>query len=699
MRNQAYTTCRRPCSSLVLLTCTSLISIAAAAPPADPVKKEAEPEKTLPEVLILGEALADPQNKPVSASFLSERDVEVSRIQEPQDIARLTPNMNATDSGSNSFGDVYSTRGLANTVFFGAPATTIYVDDVPFGETFTYAQRLSAINSVEVLRGPQPGIVGRNTYAGLINIRSRRPGDTFEGAGNFTASSYDGFDIDLWAMGPINESLGFRVGGMWETRDGYLTNPITGERVDDTEHWGLNGGLFWKPAQGWDVSFTASYDEFNNGAPRLVSLQRPSFYQVTSDTPGKQHLVTDNQALRAAYDAGSWKFLSVTSRRNWDLSPYIADLDFSAFPLGSVELYQDQELWSQEFRFSNNDPNAALDWTAGAYFSTGEVNGTGFRHVNFPNQVMTDTRHKIDEDMFALYGNVSYKGWDPITLHAGVRADWVDRSIRQTHLIVAQGFPLPTTAFNMSDDWFHFTPSAGIDYRVNDNVMLYAKTSYAFKPGGFSAYSDNPSYIPFDEETSWSSEIGVKTKFADGKGTLNLAAFYNDIDDYQVERSFTQADYAVFNAQQAETYGAEIEARYAVNDNLDLQAAAGWTHARLTEYIDPTGNNLSGNTPPFVPEFDAVLAADFHLDNGLFARLEYVFLGDTYFDDFNRAQFQQDSFGLVNASVGFRTDTWTTTVFATNLTGEEYYTNMNTDIQTGAVGAPREFGVKVGVKF
>jgi iron complex outermembrane receptor protein len=684
---------------MALLAGASFVAIAAAAPPPEPAPQTAQPEKTLPELLILGEALADHRDQPVSASFLSDKDVEASRIQEPQDIVRLTPNMSASDSGSRSFGDVYSTRGLANTVFFGAPATTIYVDDVPFGETFTYAQRLSALNSVEVLRGPQPGIVGRNTYAGLINIRSRRPGASFEGEANYTASSFDGHDFDFWTMGPINDSLGFRIGGQWETRDGFLKNPLTGERVDDMDHWGLHGGLFWKPAPGWDVSFTASYDEFDAGAPRLAALNRPEFFEVQSDTRGEQHLVTDNQALRISYEADTWKFLSVTSRRNWDLAPYIADLDFSAIPLGSLELYQDQELWSQEFRFSSNDPDRLLDWTAGAYFSTGEINGTGFRYVNFPNQVMTDTRHRIEEDMFALFGSVAYKGWKPVTVRAGVRADWVDRSIRRTHLLVAGGFPFPQTAFNDSDDWFHVTPSAGLDWRINENVLAYVKTSYAFKPGGFSAYADDASYIPFDEEKSWSSEIGIKTKWLDGKATIDLAAFYNDIDGYQVERSFTQVNYAVFNADHAKTYGAELEARLAVTDYLDLQAAAGWTHARLTRYTDPLGNNLDDNIPPFVPEFDAALAADFHLENGFFARLEYLVVGDTSFDDFNRTQFQQDTFGLLNASVGFRTDTWSTTVFATNLTGEEYYTNMNTDIQTGAPGAPREFGVKVGLKF
>lgn len=698
MHNRAYIP-RRPALRCLIPTAAAalpLLSALAAAPPAQEDKVEA----TLPEVLVLGEALANPQGKPVSASFLSEAEIKSARIQEPQDIARYTPNMNATDSGSRSFGDVYSTRGLANTVFFGAPATTVYVDDVPFGETFTYAQRLAALHSVEVLRGPQPGIVGRNTYAGLINIRSRRPGDTFEGEANAGMGSFDARNFDLWTMGPVNETLGFRFGGQWEERDGYLHNPMTGERVDSYEHWGLHGGLFWKPAPGWEVSLTAAWDEHDGGAPRLTSLDAPvGFYEVTSDTRGRQHLTTDNQALRLSYEADTWKFLSVTSRRNWDLDPYVADLDFSAFPAGFIELYQDQELWSQEFRFSSNNPDAAWQWTAGAYASTGEVNGTGFRTINVPSPIFSDTRHTIEEDMFALFGSVAYKGFKPFTFHAGVRADWVDRSIHQTHDVTMSGFPLPRSTTDLSDSWFHFTPSAGIDWQINDNVMAYVKTSYAFKPGGFSAYSDNPAYIPFDEEKSWSSEAGVKTTWLDGRATVNLAAFYNDVDGYQVERSFTQADYAVFNADHAETYGIELETRYALTANLDLHAAAGWTHARLTDYTDPAGNVLDGNTPPFVPEFDAVIAAEYHLDSGFFARLEYQLTGDTVFDDFNRPDFVQDSYGLLNAAAGFRTGTWTATVFATNLTGEEYYTNMNTDVRTGAAGAPREFGVKFGVKF
>lgn len=734
--------------------------------------ESAAPTATFPEVLVLGEALENPQEKPVSATFLSDQDVEAFRLREPQDIVRLAPNYSATDSGSRSFGDVYSVRGLTNTVFFGAPATTIYVDDVPFGETFSYAQRLGAINSVEVLRGPQPTVVGRNTYGGLINVRSRRPTNRYEGSFNYSYGSYESHLFDGWVMGPIvQDQLFFRIGGMFDSRQGYLRDARTGERLDDTQHWGINGGLFWRPARGWEISLTASYDRYDDGAPRLTSLDRDTgFFTVGADVDGVQHRTTDNQALRISYEGSKYKFLSVTSRRWWNLDPYIIDLDFTDAPFGSSHITQDQEIWSQELRFSTNDPSAAFQWNIGAYGSISTINGTGLRRIYTQQTTLTPftdvslvdispyiglppgsfyqpvtttglatsltdvnmsqlTTHTIEEKAFAFYAGGSWSGWDPVTFHAGLRFDYIERDLTRnkkdsgkavtntvatgTSDFPAPGTPIPpqystlTTPLDgrsphigLKDDWFHVTPTLGIDVKLTDDALIYAKTTYAFKPGGFSAYADDIRYVPYDEEKTWATEIGVKARWLDGKLITNLAGFWNEIEDYQVERSFTLTDYAVFNARKARAYGVELESRYEIAPPLDFYGSIGWTHARLRDYTDPvTGQSLDGVTPPFVPEFDAAVALDFHLEKGFFTRVEYLVQGDTWYDDFNRSDFKQNTFGLLNAAIGWRAKNWSLVAYATNLTGEKYYTNMNTDVRTGAPGAPREYGVKVGFTF
>jgi iron complex outermembrane receptor protein len=723
---------------------------------------------TLPGVVVIGEALRDPDTKPVSASFLSDEDVANFRIREPQDVTRLTPNLFSTDSGSQSFGDIYSARGLANTVFFGAPAVTIYVDDVPFGETFTYAQQLSAVNSVEVLRGPQPTVVGRNVYGGLINVRSRRPTNFFEGSIDSWAGSDDRYGADGWIMGPIiDDKLHFRAGVQYETFDGYLKNRQTGQTVDHSEHWGFNGGLFWSPAEGWDISLLGAYNDYQAGSPRLAALDRKNFYEVDSDVEGTQSRMTDNQALRISFEDDKVRFLSVTSRRNWDLGPYVTDLDFSPAPIGSVEISQDQEIFSQEFRLSSNDEASPFQWNLGAYGSMSEINAHGLRNIFFqeprtdftvttfaqpvpfpPFQIPLTARsvseslsdimlqqftdHNIDEETFAFFAGGQWSGWEPVTLHAGARVDWVRRSLSRdqntegeavtetvtnTTIDPIPGFPpfpnppadirttvtpfmTPVPHIALDDEWIHVTPTLGIDVDLADSTMAYAKTTYAFKPGGFSAFADDVRFVPFEDEKAWASEIGVKTELFDGALQANVAGFFNSIEDYQVERSFTQTDYAVFNAEEAETYGAEIAIKFTVNPYLDLFGSFGWTHAEFKKYRDPvTGMSLDGNTIPFVPEFDAVIAVDAHAENGLFARLEYTVVGNTTFDDFNRPEFEEDNYGLLNAAVGWRGENASISVFATNLTEEEFHTNINPAVSTGAVGAPSQYGVRVGIGF
>lgn len=744
-------------------------TLEAASPSADAA--EVSGAVLLPEVKIIGIALPSPQQSPVSATLLTTEDVENFRLSKPQDIVKLAPNVSATDSGSRSFGDVYSTRGLTNTVFFGAPSTTVYVDDVPFGETFTYAQDIMAINSVEVLRGPQPTLVGRNTYGGLINVRSRRPTNALEGAVNYAYGSYEMHDLDGWLMGNlVPDTLGFRLGGMYDTRQGYLTNPSTGETVDDQEHWGLNGGIFINPAPGWEIAFLGGYDEYEDGGPRLTSLdRRTGFYTVSSDVIGRQERRSDHEALRVAFENDHIRFLSVTSRRSFDLDPYTIDLDFTPEPFGYSTITQSQEIWSQEFRLSSNDPDAVLQWNAGVYGSSSRIKGTGLRGFGFSESRVdhtvtnfiqpiptffgtlmvpltarsvsysdTDvaleqlTVHSIEEESFAAYGGVSYEIAKPVTVNLGARIDRVERSLQRDKYTNGQAvtettthttidpvtgfppFPAPPVDFRttitpineqvqrieLEDEWVHFTPSAGIDVEISDHVLAYAKTAYAFKPGGFSAYADDVAYVPFKEERVWATEVGVKTDWLDSRLQANLAGFYNSVENYQVERSFTVTDYAVFNAENAEIYGLEFETRYEICSYLDFLGSIGWTHARLTDYTDPvTGRSLNGVTAPFVPEFDAVAALDFHLECGFFARVEYFAVGNTKFDDFNRDEFQQDGYGLLGAAVGWRAKNWSLSLYGSNLTQEEYYTMMNPEIRTGAVGIPREFGVRLGVNF
>ncbi|MEQ1839209.1 MAG: TonB-dependent receptor, partial [Verrucomicrobiales bacterium] len=569
-----------------------------------------------------------------SSSFnrFTAEDVDVLRLRYPEDILRYAPNQFATNSGTRSFGEVYSVRGLTNTVFFGAPSTVIYVDDVPFGETFTYAQDLSFIESIDVLRGPQPTMVGRNAYGGLINIQTRRPTEEVESGLSTSYGSYDFQQYDGWVSGPIvDDTLGFRFGAQYDSRDGYLTNTTTGRPEDNQEHKGFQGGLYWTPGTNWEASLTASNDEYDDDGTRVTRLDRTTgFYTVGSDVPGRQLRDTNSQALRYAYDDGDFTFASITSHRGFDLDPFTTDLDYTFFPGNFSTLSQSQELWSQEFRFAGSLPDPSWKWNAGLYGSTSRIQGDGTRDfvVDLSGigigpflPVQEATRHTIDELSFAGYAGLSHEVNETVTLHGGARIDWIERSLLRSKIstIAAPAFA------DLSNDWTHVTPTLGIDWKLSETQLVYAKTSYASKPGGYSAYVDDPAFVEYDEETSLASELGLKSSWMEGRLVSNLAAFHNDVDNYQVERGINpfSTDYAVFNAAKAETYGLEFAMQYEVSPTLDFLSSFGWTHARLTDYTDPFGTSLDGVTPPFVPEFDAAIGLEYHLENGFFARLEY----------------------------------------------------------------------------
>jgi len=668
-------------------------SVVAPVDPVPPVERD-------PEDLIIDDS--------GSFNLFTAEDVDLLRLRYPEDILRYAPNQFATNSGTRSFGEVYSVRGLTNTVFFGAPSTAIYVDDVPFGETFTYAQDLSFLESIDVLRGPQPTMVGRNAYGGLINIKTRRPTEEVEAGLSTSYGSYDFQQYDGWVSGPIvDDTLGFRFGAQYDSRDGYLTNTTTGQREDNQEHRGFQGGLYWTPGTNWEASLTASYDEYDDDGTRVTRLDRTTgFYTVGSDVTGRQVRDTNSQALRYAYDDGDFTFASITSHRGFNLDPFTTDLDYSFFPGNFSTLSQSQELWSQEFRFAGTLPDPSWQWNAGLYGSTSRIQGDGTRDfvVDLSGigtgpflPVQETTRHTIDERSFAGYAGLSHEVNETVTLHGGARIDWVERSLLRSKIstIAAPAFA------DLSKDWTHVTPTLGIDWKLSDTQLVYAKTSYASKPGGYSAYVDDPAFVEYDEETSLASELGLKSSWMEGRLVSNLAAFHNDVDNYQVERGINpfSTDYAVFNAAEAETYGLEFAMQYEISPTLDFLSSIGWTHARLTDYTDPLGTNLDGVTPPFVPEFDAAIGLEYHLENGFFARVEYIVVGDTQFDDFNREAFAQDEYGILNSVVGFRKEQWSVSLYGTNLGETEYYTNINPAVNAGAVGAPLEVGVKVGWEF
>ena len=638
---------------------------------------------------------------PMSATAFSGNDLRMLNRFDDRQLADLIPNFSKTDTGIGSFGDVISIRGLTNTPFFSSPSVVQYVDDVPSGNVYSHTASFYCTEKVEILRGAQSTLFGVNSYGGVINIESKRPSDRLESFITFSIADYDTFSVDGSLMGPLNDenTISYRLGISHYERDGVLNNPFLNTSPDFQDHLSYGGSLYWNPNDNLEISLSASFDDFNDGAHRLTPLGQDPF-TLNSDIVGSSIQESESMSLRIKNSGESFNFLSVTYGRNWKLNPYHFDLDFSPNPGSESKIFQTQESRGQEFRFSSIE-GGTWDWAAGASYADIDVTGNTTRSFFIPlppefgggfAPVTTTTDYSLNEESYGLFGQVSYNGIENFGVHLGLRGDQYDKSINRS----AFGLSGPVPNIDESSEYSFISPRAGIDFELSDSSLLYLNSGIAYKPGGYSAFIDDPNLAEFDKEQSWTKEIGLKKRWLDDLVRTNIAIFHNNIDDYQVERSLVATDYAILNAEEARSYGAEIELSAEIFTGVTLEGSFGKTTTELTNYTDPiSGANLSGNKAPFVPELDASLAATYTHDTGLFARVELVHQGEIYFNDQNDTSFMENGFTVINATIGYRSESgYELSVFGGNLTDETYYVNITPDLNAGTVGLPQMIGIR-----
>ncbi|HUF61606.1 MAG TPA: TonB-dependent receptor [Verrucomicrobiales bacterium] len=680
----------------------SFLTVWLAVPAPAQVTEEQEPDAVSAE----GGALLDTaeiygelekyQTWPLSASAIGGEDIQLDRIETARDLSESIPNFSMTDSGLRAFGDVMTMRGLTNTAFFSNPAVAYYIDDVPLANPASYTNVFYGLDRVEVLRGPQGTLFGKNAYAGVVNVYTIEPDNTWRGDFGVAVGEYDLYEADGWIAGPlVADTLFLRLGGAYEERDGYLHNLTLGGNPDHQQHAGAMGSLIWTPADEWRFTLSGTWDAFDDGDPRLVPLSGP-IDELRSNVAGEARQESNSQAFKVEYEGDRFRVLSVTSRYDWEIDPYFFDLDLSAFPAATSEIVQMQEQWSQEIRVESVEEGGDWDWLAGLFFSDLDIDGGTERGFTVPFLVVTTTDYEIEEQSYALFTQLSYHGFQPWGLHVGVRGDYLEKEMRRD----AFGFAGPVPRIELDEDYSFLSPRAGIDRDWGDHSLVYLNTGLAFKPGGFSAFVDDPGLAEFDNEEAWTTEFGIKTRCWDDRIRSNVTLFYNRIRDYQVERSLFGTDYAVINADRATSYGFEWELSVEVCEGFILLGSLGLAQAELDDFEDPlTGEDLSDNHPPFVPEIDASFGALYRHSCGFFARLEVVYQGRTFYSDGNDGRFRENGFTVVNGAMGWENKNFQVAVYGQNVFDEEYYLNMSPDIDAGSPGEPQRFGAMMRLRF
>ncbi len=651
------------------------------------------PAINLDSITITGEkpAIDSPINAPLNFTEFDRETINELGFTRAQDVAGYVPNYNLIDASANGFSDRSSLRGLTNTPVFTTPSILMYVDDIPYLSASSYTNQLVGVDSIEVYRGPQAGLFARNSYAGVINVKSRRPGNQLQSHVSVDKGNFDSLTIDSYFAGAlVKDQLYLSVGSIYSKRDEYLNNTFLNSKTDTQDHLSGNVSVLWTPDLNWEVNFKANLEDFNDGGIRLVSLSSDDLYQIQSAEPEKLDQNANSQALKISYQNQQFEILSVTAKRD---SETAYDVDFDRTPQQILFQQSDlsQQQWSQEFRLKSLD-ETVWRWSLGFLFSTNEMSGN---QINTVMLAADNLKLKtLAETAYAGFGQISYQGFESIRMYLDLRLDYVEKAIDSRY----RNFTGLSTRLKDDKNDFFASPKLTLDYTIFPHITAHYTTGLAFRPGGYTPQSNT--FPEYKKETMWHNEIGIRGNWLDEDISADLTFFYYDIDNYQLEEQFTTTDYAVINANKVTSYGVELSAEARLSDMVKITGGFAYTRAKFNDYFDPFNVlNISKQKVPYVPAFNVNISGLFKHPSGVFARMDFLWTGKTYFYAANSDPLSEQDYTVLNVHLGYQYKYFSINAYVKNLSESNYVTQKIASLNVGVPGAPRTFGARMSIDF
>lgn len=662
------------------------------------------------------------QRIPVAVSAYDEAALERSHVDTVAGLQTLDPSLqfNAIDGAA-----LISIRGIGTLVLGPGedPGIAAHLDGVYLGRAQYHAAALYDVARVEVLRGPQGTVNGRNATGGAINIITQRPTAEPEGYARVGIGNYSAVKTSGAFGGSISgDGLLGRVAWRTENHDGYTPNRLTGGSLDAANQQSLRGSLLARLSDKAELVLTLDTDRMDTGGFANVVLGTTTGLPlpgialggvaatgraVSADAPSYYRRDIHGASARLNVNFDGFSLSSITGYR--EMSEQVgADIDGTSADFVRAAYRREQWQASQELNLAS-DNDGRLKWLVGLYYlhEDQDSNETyGFPTIGFVLSIGGQPR----TDSYAAYAQASYDLTEALTVTGGLRYTR-DRKKAAEHQLIPE-FGVAARA-NLAGEWDALTPKVSIDYRPSDTVMAYASVSRGFRSGGFNL--GGLQGRAFEPEFVWSYEAGVKAQFLDRRLTTNLAVFRSEYTDMQVFqiRALTAT---VENAASATLSGAELEVTAALDEGLRLEFAGSYLDATFEAFqsIDESRSelgliDLAGNQLPRAPKSKFNIAVEKRWEMGegqsLTARAGYHWTDRVYFSEFNRSIISQEAVGVWNGLITYEAGRYRVSAFAQNITDETIYSNKL--IGAGLLGfnilsataPPRTYGVEVGVTF
>ena len=728
-----------------------------------PVIAEDADETTTPKMTLIEEVMVTAQRKeesiqdvPIAISAFTADQIDAANLNNLDQIAPLTPGL-FFGKFSETRPQIYI-RGIGSRQFdVGSEGSVgVFIDDVYIGRFSSGLSGLGDVERVEVLKGPQGTLYGRNTIGGAINVITKKPTDKKTVHVEVGGGNMGYFEAQGAVSGPlVPEKVYGRVSMNYRSRDGYVKNLNTGTDHNALDQLSLRAKLLFKPNENLDVSFTLDYNnadpsgglqgEYVSGLPVLATGGPLVPPLVTTPSRFDEFYNTDSQLERDIYIANlraDWRLsnVAVTSITAYLDSDMMEVRDLDSTSIDSIEHFTDEksEQFTQEIRVSSI-PGGSLtfdnkvEWIAGFYYLKEEpirvenlrggldsvfsmiaasIDAGGPPAPLAPGQIDIDNFLTVDVETtsYALFGQATINLSDKLALTVGARYTEDKKEVLSQGVSNRDFVPPIIVPFevNLSRRWSSFDPKVILDYSLTDDVKTFFTYSQGFKSGGFqfakfNALEASEVFEPEDVETY---EIGLKSTWLDKRVRVNMNYFYYDYTDLQVPKTTTGAGGApaitTLNAAQATVQGFEFDGSFSLTDELALHVGYAYLDATYDTYSFNAALDFSGNEMVRSPKhtFNSTLEYAHPVANGLLRLRGDLSWTDKYFfeaDEGLTPGTDQEDYTLLNASATYEFGSWAVSIWGKNLTDEVFRT---TTLSFGAftmeyLGLPRTYGASI----
>lgn len=643
----------------------------------------------------------------LSVTVIDPNDVRQTKVNHLEELLGWAPNVNFTSGASR--GRYVQIRGVGERGQFAEPlfpSVGLLLDGVELSGIGAVATTFDT-KQVEIFRGPQGTLYGATALAGLINVVTNEPTEDFSARVVADAANFNGRGIGAVVSGPLTQQLGGRLAVRSYNDDGFIDNNFLGvDNTNQKDELTLRAKLNWQPSDRTEVGLTFGFVDINNG---YDAFALDNSRDTLSDEPGEDDQTSRYVNVRFNHELQSdYRLEGYVSYANSDID-YSFDEDwvflgFDPDEFSSFDRYQrDRETLSYDLRLvapSGGELfNRPLDWVVGAFGLNQDV-GLQRTYTFLAEDLFSD----FASDRLALYGEAGLQLTPALRFALGARVERYELDYLDSNAV----------AFDPTDT--EVTGRAVLEYSTPSDNLIYASISRGYKTGGANTDGTLPAELrEFDPETQFNFEVGYKGGFADGRGSVRATVFYQLRDDVQASSSLVligdagNSEFIQFtgNAADGANFGLEVEATYALTDQVNFFATLGLLDTEFGDFINGNGENLDGREQAQSPTYQFFAGVNYDFAPGFFARLELEGKDSYFVSESNSVR--APSYELVNATLGYQGRNWNATVWGRNLGDQDvivrgfFFGNDPRDGFTARpftqLGEPRRYGVTIGLDF